>query len=201
MQKSTRVPAGRVVGLADLRARMATANDLAHDLTLTSAQADFQQVMEALHEAYWIAAELAKETSRTGCREHPQGPVDPIAPDGWGQCLLCNNRRRSGRTEPRQVTGQRLTGATSATNRPREQIEAARRPSRPELARWREPEHVVTESAEYDSPILARRRATADPIHAAALARARDERAKTATSTPPRPTTAPRTGDQKESTA
>lgn len=147
--------------------------------------------MEALHEAYWIAAELAKATSRTGCKQHPQGPVDPVAPDGWGNCLLCNNWRRSGRTEPRQITGARLTGATSATNRPRERVEAARRPSRPELAQWREPEHVLAESEKYDSPILARRRATADPIHAAALARARAERAKTTR----------RTGDQKESNA
>ncbi|WP_439082138.1 hypothetical protein [Streptomyces sp. WL006] len=173
-QKSFRVPAGRVVGLSDLRARMATANDLAYDLTVTSDTADFKQVMEALHEAYWIAAALASASSRTGCTEHPQGPVDPVAPDGWSKCLLCNNRRRSGRTEPVKLTGRYLTGATADVNRPRERVEAARQPADPGRAAWREPEGA--HPAPLDSPVLAHRRATADHTHAAALARARAER-------------------------
>ncbi|WNI20335.1 hypothetical protein [Actinacidiphila sp. ITFR-21] len=174
-EKSYRVPAGRVVGLTDLRARMATANDLAFHLELTSDTADFKAVMDALHEAYWIAAALASANTRTGCREHPHGPVDPEAPEGWGTCLLCNGRRRAGLTRPREVTGQRPTGATAQVNRPNRALEAARRPSPPQAAAWREPADVHTR--EVDSPILAARRASVDRTHDAALARARQERA------------------------
>lgn len=176
-KKTYRVPAGRVVGLRDLRARMATANDLAYHLDHTSPIEDFQQVMEALHEAYWIAAALAAKNSRTECRDHPQGPVDPEPPEGWGVCLLCNSRRRAGLARPRPVTGQNLTGATSAVNRPRRSLEAARQPSPPESAQWREPAHLHTAQLEPDSLILTRRRETADPIRARALARARQEKA------------------------
>ena len=176
-KKTYRVPPGRVVGLRDLRARMATANDLAYHLELTSSQEQFQEVMEALHEAYWIAAALAASNSRTGCSEHPQGPVDPNAPDGWGRCLLCNSRRRAGLIRQRDVTGQNLTGATSGLNRPQRSLEAARQPSPPEAAPWREPAHLHTEQLTYDSPILARRRERADSRRAAALARARREKA------------------------
>ncbi|MFC8723682.1 hypothetical protein [Streptomyces bacillaris] len=177
--QTTRVPASRVVGLTTLQDRLATVNDLVHDLTLTSPQNDFRQAMDALHEAYSVAATLASATSRTGCAQHPQGPVDPIAPDGWGKCLLCNQWRRTGRNQPREVTGQRLTGATAGINRPRSRMEAARRPAPPETAAWREPETTHTDAMTYDSPILARRRATADHTHTAALARARAERKAT----------------------
>lgn len=176
-RKSYRVPAGRIVGLNDLRARVATASDMVHHLDATSPAEEFQQAMEALHEAYWIAAALAGNNSRTECREHPQGPVDPEAPDGWGVCLLCNSRRRAGLARPHPATGQNLTGATSAVNRPRRSLEAARQPSPPESAQWREPAHLHAAQLEPDSLILARRRQTADPVRARALARARQEKA------------------------
>ncbi|MFJ9461061.1 hypothetical protein ACIRST_39080 [Kitasatospora sp. NPDC101447] len=133
MSQKSFLPAGRVVGLADLRTKMATANDLAYHAALTSDPAEFQAVMEALHEAYWIAAALASRCTRTGCAEHPHGPVDPEAPDGWGQCLLCNSRRCSGRTRRalRMVgNGEHLTGATSQMNRPQVSLDAGRRPAR-----------------------------------------------------------------------
>jgi hypothetical protein len=154
---------------------MATANDLAYHLELTSDTADFAKVMEALHEAYWIAAALASRSSRTGCAEHPHGPVDPEPEDGWGVCLLCNSRRRIGRTAAREITGQRRTGATADVNRPRRRIDAAREPSPPQAAAWREP--PGQHPAPLDSPILAHRRASQDRTHAAALARARHEKA------------------------
>ncbi|MXM66754.1 hypothetical protein GR925_25815 [Streptomyces sp. HUCO-GS316] len=176
-RKTYRVPAGRVVGLKDLRNRMATANDLAYHLELTSATEDFAAVMDALNEAYWIAAALASATTRTGCTEHPQGPLDPEAPEGWGKCLLCNSRRRSGLLRQRDVTGQNLTGATSSRNRPAERLAAARQQSGP-APQWRQPEHVHTDELTYDSPLLQRRRERHDPTHAAALARARRERAE-----------------------
>ncbi|MEC3995058.1 hypothetical protein VSR01_16555 [Actinacidiphila sp. DG2A-62] len=174
-QKTYRVPAGRVVGLTDLRARMATANDLAYHLELTSDTDDFAEVMEALHEAYWIAAALASRASRTGCREHPHGPVDPEAPEGWGVCLLCNSRRRIGQVKAREIHGQPLTGATAEINRPRRSVETAREPSPPEAAEWREP--AAQHPPVLDSPILVHRRADQDRTHAAALARARADKA------------------------
>ncbi|MEU7092954.1 hypothetical protein [Kitasatospora aureofaciens] len=189
-QKSYRVPAGRVVGLADLRTKMATANDLAYHLALTSDPGEFQVVMEALHAAYWIAAALAKRSTRTGCAEHPHGPVDPEAPDGWGQCLLCNSRRRSGRARRalRMVgNGENLTGATSQVNRPQRSLNASMRPAEANASRWREPEEVHT--TQPYSPILAHRQAAADSekTHAAALARARREKAERAAGQPARP--------------
>ena len=30
----------------------------------------------------------------TGCDRHPEGAVDPVPPEGWGSCLLCNTYRR-----------------------------------------------------------------------------------------------------------
>lgn len=175
--KSFRVPPGRVVGLTDLRARMATANDIAYHLEPTSDTADFRQVMEALHEAYWIAAALASSTSRTGCREHPQGPVDPEAPEGWGACLLCNSRRRIGMVRQRPATSEAFTGATSAVNRPARNLEAARQPSSPDRAQWREPAHVHEARMEAGAPRPDHRTAGADRTHAAALARARSDKA------------------------
>lgn len=172
-----RVPAGRIVGLKDLRARMATANDLAYHLDLTSDTDDFTAVMEALHEAYWIAAALASRTSRTGCKDHPHGPVDPEPEPGWGLCLLCNSRRRTGQAKARKITAEPMTGATAELNRPRRSVETAREPSQPEAAHWRESPEVLPERMTYDSPVLANRRAGQDATHAAALARARAERA------------------------
>ncbi|GGZ23791.1 hypothetical protein GCM10010387_16280 [Streptomyces inusitatus] len=173
-RRSPRVPAARVVGLKDLQARMATANDLAYHLDLTSVPEDFQTVMKALEEAYWIAADLAHQRSKTGCTDHPHGPVDPVAPEGWSSCLFCNNNRRRGVQQPRAVTGQRLTGATSGRNRHAERVEEARRPSPPEAARWREPD--IRPSPADEDPEAAVRRERAR-THAAAVDRARQDRA------------------------
>ncbi|GAA2948775.1 hypothetical protein ACFPN0_14895 [Kitasatospora cinereorecta] len=174
-RRSRSIPAARVVGLKDLQARMATANDLAYHLDYTSEPEDFEKVMEALHEAYWIAADLAKKRTRTGCTDHPHGPVDPIAPEGWGTCLICNSRRRSGkqaRTERDSEVW--LTGATSEVNRPAEKVAAALQSPSTD-PRWRMQPHE--ERTDLDSPILAARRTGVDRTHAAALARARQERA------------------------
>ncbi|MGY3199804.1 hypothetical protein [Streptomyces sp. TE5632] len=103
--------------------------------------------------------------------------MDPEAPEGWGRCLLCNSRRRSGLVRQRDVNGQNLPGATSGLNRPQRNLEAARQPSPPESAAWREPAGLHAAQLTYDSPILARRRERADPTRAAALARARKEKA------------------------
>ncbi|MFD3608987.1 hypothetical protein ACFWXA_13100 [Streptomyces atroolivaceus] len=174
-RRTRSIPAARVVGLKDLQARMATANDIAYHLDYTSEPEDFEKVMEALHEAYWIAADLAKKRTRTGCADHPHGPVDPVAPEGWGTCLICNGRRRSGKQARTEREGEiLLTGATSEVNRPAETVAAALQPTAAD-PRWRMQPHE--ERTDLDSPILAARRAGVDRTHAAALARARQERA------------------------
>jgi hypothetical protein len=38
------------------------------------------------------AAAPARRTA-TGCDTHPDGAIDPVPPDGWGQCLICNTHR------------------------------------------------------------------------------------------------------------
>jgi hypothetical protein len=47
------------------------------------------------------AAEPARHTA-TGCDTHPDGAIDPVPPDGWGQCLICNTQRR--RAQPNRRT-------------------------------------------------------------------------------------------------
>lgn len=39
-------------------------------------------------------ARITPLPSLTGCDEHPNGAVDPLPDPGWGECLLCNTRRR-----------------------------------------------------------------------------------------------------------
>ncbi len=39
--------------------------------------------------------------SATGCDTHPDGAIDPIPPDGWGQCLICNTHRRRAQSSRR----------------------------------------------------------------------------------------------------
>ncbi len=45
-------------------------------------------------------AEPARRTV-TGCDTHPDGAIDPVPPDGWGQCLLCNTRRHRAQSNRR----------------------------------------------------------------------------------------------------
>jgi hypothetical protein len=49
------------------------------------------------------AAEPARRTT-TGCDTHPEGAIDPLAPDGWGRCLFCNDRRRKAQRSIRRFT-------------------------------------------------------------------------------------------------
>lgn len=83
--------------LERLHAKLATVNDLAFALVPQSPEESVRELMEALREAVALAGELKGVSARsTGCQEHPQGPVDPVAPVGWGVCLLCNTRRHRG---------------------------------------------------------------------------------------------------------
>jgi hypothetical protein len=54
-------------------------------------------VVDPLQRATYAQSPEASPEARasaTGCDRHPEGPVDPTAPEGWGVCLLCNTHRR-----------------------------------------------------------------------------------------------------------
>jgi hypothetical protein len=58
--------------------------------------AEYEDVADRLWSLFLVAREVAPTRSRTGCDVHPDGPVDPLAPEGWTRCLLCNRNRRIG---------------------------------------------------------------------------------------------------------
>lgn len=175
-----RVPDGQVRGLAALRQQIAGASDRLAELSAGSHPEEFRLLAEELRTAYETAHRLAGGPARTGCDRHPHGAVDPEAPEGWGACLICNARRRVGMIQARNLTGERLTGATSGLNRSQRNVERALAPSEHGAPQWRE-----RPQPELDSPILRARRERQDPTHAAALAKARAERAARKDAEPP----------------
>ncbi|WP_433546597.1 hypothetical protein ACQPZG_16990 [Streptomyces sp. CA-294286] len=92
--KGYSVPTGLPYALQELRSRLGSANDLLKDLYDGAYPAEYEPVADSLYGAYRTAADLAPARNVTGCKEHPDGAVDPTVPDGWGRCLICNHRRR-----------------------------------------------------------------------------------------------------------
>ncbi|MFF9569906.1 hypothetical protein [Streptomyces sp. NPDC014685] len=81
--------------LEQFLAQMGTVNDLVYQLTPDSPPAALAELRDALTVVTsTVNAMLGMPHSTTGCRFHPQGPVDPVAPPGWSTCLLCNTHRR-----------------------------------------------------------------------------------------------------------
>ncbi|KJY33476.1 hypothetical protein VR44_13895 [Streptomyces katrae] len=76
---------------------MGALGDRIKDLYEGAHPAEYDPVADALYVAFQTAAGLAPAKSYTGCPEHPNGALDPEAPEGWGRCLICNDRRRLGR--------------------------------------------------------------------------------------------------------
>ena len=83
-------------GLAELRSRMRTLNDLEYTLDLESPPELTDAIADALFDAFCLARELARPLPHTGCRLHPHGPVDTDPPSGGSDCLICNMRLRRG---------------------------------------------------------------------------------------------------------
>ncbi|MFJ3517220.1 MULTISPECIES: hypothetical protein [unclassified Streptomyces] len=90
------VPAGRPYALKELQANVGALGDRITDLYDGAHPAEYDPIADALYVAFQTAAALAPAKSYTGCSEHPNGALDPEAPDGWGRCLICNDRRRLG---------------------------------------------------------------------------------------------------------
>ncbi|MBT2455741.1 hypothetical protein [Streptomyces sp. ISL-86] len=90
------VPTGRPYALKELQASLGSLGDHLRELYDGSRPAEYEGIADALYTAFQTAAGLAPAKSYTGCPEHPNGALDPEAPDGWGRCLICNDRRRLG---------------------------------------------------------------------------------------------------------
>ncbi|MER5731011.1 hypothetical protein ABT084_22255 [Streptomyces sp. NPDC002138] len=90
------VPTGRPYALKELQAKLGTVGDRVQDLYEGAHPAEYDGIADALYTAFQTASALAPSKSYTGCPEHPNGALDPEAPEGWGRCLLCNDRRRMG---------------------------------------------------------------------------------------------------------
>lgn len=43
-----------------------------------------------------LESALPKPPPKNGCTAHPNAPVDPDPPQGWGRCLTCNTNRKRG---------------------------------------------------------------------------------------------------------
>ena len=80
---------------------MRTINDLVFDLKIESPPEAFDEIADYVHEAFCVAREFSRALPITGCKIHPQGAVDPDSPPEWGNCLLCNIRRRRERDAQR----------------------------------------------------------------------------------------------------
>jgi hypothetical protein len=80
--------------LDGVRAKIAALSDAAFHLDVSSPPADVESVAEAAFAVYDMLRDLSRPRPVTGCPKHPMGAADPLAPEGWGGCLLCNDARR-----------------------------------------------------------------------------------------------------------
>ncbi|MCX5405868.1 hypothetical protein OHA37_18475 [Streptomyces sp. NBC_00335] len=90
------VPTGRPYALKELQSAVGSLGDHLKELYEGAHPTEYESVADALYTAFQTAAGLAPAKSYTGCPEHPNGALDPEAPEGWGRCLICNDRRRLG---------------------------------------------------------------------------------------------------------
>lgn len=107
------VPTGRPYALKELQASLGSLGDHLRELYDGSHPAEYDGIADALYVAFQTAAGLAPAKSYTGCPEHPNGALDPEAPEGWGRCLICNDRRRLGR----RLQGGRTAGPAGEQRR------------------------------------------------------------------------------------
>jgi hypothetical protein len=94
---SYRVPTGRPFLMRELRNKLPGVDDRMVYLDVPADPTEYEDIADALWEVFLVARNLAPARSATGCADHPSGPVDTEAPEGWSRCLLCNSRRRIGR--------------------------------------------------------------------------------------------------------
>ncbi|WP_329456088.1 hypothetical protein [Streptomyces sp. NBC_01497] len=96
-----RVPTGRPDLLEELHRKLPGVDDRIRQLPVPADPTEYEQIADTVYEVFVVARNLVARRRSTGCAHHPNGPVDPLAPTGWGHCLLCNSRRRVGRPDVR----------------------------------------------------------------------------------------------------
>ncbi|WP_329625926.1 hypothetical protein OG357_38480 (plasmid) [Streptomyces sp. NBC_01255] len=64
---------------------------------------EYDEIADSLYKVFLTVRNLAPTRNSTDCDSHPNGPVDPEPPEGWGHCLFCNSNRRVG--DPRARRG------------------------------------------------------------------------------------------------
>lgn len=92
--------------MAELNRKLPSAGDAFRNICEPGDPTEYEALADQLYEVFVVARNLAPERRSTGCPDHPNGPVDPQAPRGWGNCLLCNSRRRIGRPDARAGTSE-----------------------------------------------------------------------------------------------
>lgn len=90
------VPTGRPFLLGEFRTKLAAIDGSVRALYADSHPAELELVADELYLLFNIARNLAPARTYTGCDRHPNGAIDPEAPQGWTRCLLCNDARRRG---------------------------------------------------------------------------------------------------------
>ncbi|MGW5625727.1 hypothetical protein ACWEWP_34310 [Streptomyces olivaceus] len=83
--------------LAELRSKHPGVDDQMLYLPDPADPTEYETVADQLWDLLLSARNLVPARSMTGCDLHPNGPVDTERPEGWGNCLLCNQHRRIGR--------------------------------------------------------------------------------------------------------
>lgn len=93
---SYRVPTKRPFLLRELRSRFPSADDRVRAISDYGDPTEYDAIADSLYRVFVTTRNLAPPRTFTNCSRHPNGPVDPQPPQGWGSCLLCNGRRRVG---------------------------------------------------------------------------------------------------------
>ncbi|MER7048914.1 hypothetical protein [Streptomyces jumonjinensis] len=91
-----RVPTKRPFLLKELRARLPSVDDRIRAIPGYGDPTEYDAIADSLYRVFTTARNLAPSRHTTNCSIHPNGPVDPQSPPGWGQCLFCNSNRRIG---------------------------------------------------------------------------------------------------------
>lgn len=169
-ERGRKVPVGLPHQLRELRAALGTVNDIAYAMDVHSGTECWDSLADALWSAFSLAREFARVKNVTGCTAHPQGAVDPLAPEGWGKCLLCNDRRRGHAAGP----GPRMPRPRTAP--PQSPPDTPTPPSGTQQGRdWRREPADCFPPTEPTIP-QARSGDGLSAAHLAAIARARSER-------------------------
>lgn len=101
---SYRVPTKLPFLLRELRSRLPSTDDRIRALPGYGDPTEYEAIADSLYRLFITSRNLAPPRDYTNCPAHPNGPIDPEPPQGWGQCLFCNSNRRVGNPRARRGT-------------------------------------------------------------------------------------------------